>query len=213
MSEPQAELTPREKILAWMAAHGVTVESTFVPYSQSRHAKAGGIGGEGKPWPSLNWSVRIMAPGPADRFGARAPREVVATDYSAGSDHAPASKADKAKIARAASFYGRSDSVTRADMIAWELENGRAVASAFGGGFSGRDAIKPDPCDVLHSLARDSDVIDAGGFEEWARDLGYDTDSRKAESIYRACLEIALKLRAGLGEQALADLREACVDY
>ena len=43
--------------------------------------------------------------------------------------------------------------------------------------------------------------------------LGYDPDSRKAEGIYRACLELALKLRNGLGEKLLAELREAVADY
>ncbi|TIW00620.1 MAG: hypothetical protein E5V77_09360 [Mesorhizobium sp.] len=76
-----------------------------------------------------------------------------------------------------------------------------------------RNTRKPIPApsigDVLQSLARDSDVLDAGGFESWAADYGYDTDSRAAESIYRACLEIAMKLRAGLGESLLAEIRLA----
>lgn len=199
----QPEMTAAEKIRAWMEAHGVSVESTFVPYSKSRNAKGGGMGGD-KPWPSLNWSVRILAP---------KGRMILETSYSAGSAHAPAYKASAEKIKRAAMFYGRSDQVTRADMIAWELENGKAVASVGGGQFSGREPITPDPVAVLASLAMDSSVLDAGGFEAWAAEFDYDPDSRKAEAIYRACLEIALKLRAGLGEAGLSALREVCQDY
>ncbi len=37
--------------------------------------------------------------------------------------------------------------------------------------------------------------------------------SRKAEAIYRACIETALQLRAGIGEAAMSALRDACQDY
>ena len=48
---------------------------------------------------------------------------------------------------------------------------------------------------------------------EWAKDFGYDTDSRKAETTYRACLEIALQLRNGIGEAGFTRLQEASFDY
>jgi hypothetical protein len=56
-------------------------------------------------------------------------------------------------------------------------------------------------------------VLDSGSFEEWAADYGFDTDSRKAETTYRACLDIALKLRNGIGEDGLRKLQEAFQDY
>ena len=47
----------------------------------------------------------------------------------------------------------------------------------------------PDVADILGSYARDYvSANNAGSFEDWASDLGYDTDSRKAEESYRACL-------------------------
>jgi hypothetical protein len=66
----------------------------------------------------------------------------------------------------------------------------------------------PDATDVLSSLCTDASVLDSSGFEDWASEFGYDTDSRQAESTYRACLEIALKLRAAIGDAALSELRE-----
>lgn len=65
---------------------------------------------------------------------------------------------------------------------------------------------------VLHSLSLDSSAMDAT-FEDWAMDYGYDTDSRKAEATYRACLDSAIKLRAGLGDANLSKLRELAQDY
>ena len=73
--------------------------------------------------------------------------------------------------------------------------------------------IAPDACNVIASLSMDSSVLDCSSFEEWAGGFGYDVDSRKAESIYRACLEIALKLRNGLGEEGLRALQIATQDY
>lgn len=71
----------------------------------------------------------------------------------------------------------------------------------------------PHAADVLHSLILDSDVLEYGSFEEWASSLGYDEDSRTAEKIYRACLEIALKLRQLLGDELIAKLRDALQEY
>ena len=72
---------------------------------------------------------------------------------------------------------------------------------------------RPDIKDVLYSLILDSNVLNYPEFEEWASDCGYETDSRKAESIYRDCLKNALKMRGSLGESLLAQLSEAFQDY
>jgi hypothetical protein len=67
--------------------------------------------------------------------------------------------------------------------------------------------------DVIYSLIQDYSVIDNGSFESWASDYGYDTDSRKAEQTYRACLDSALQLRAALGDSVIAELQELFQDY
>ena len=112
------------------------------------------------------------------------------TDYMAGSGHCP-------------SYKQGTLMVHEADMIRRECETGQSRIRP----------IAPELADVLHSLASDADVIHYPGFEQWAADTGYDADSRKAESIYRACLATALKLRAMLGNEGLERLREACRDY
>jgi hypothetical protein len=73
--------------------------------------------------------------------------------------------------------------------------------------------IKPDPLDVIHSLALDSDVLDFPTFEQWASEFGYDEDSRKAEKIYHACLTIGLRMRAALGDAALQELQAAARNH
>jgi hypothetical protein len=67
--------------------------------------------------------------------------------------------------------------------------------------------------DVLACLASDASALDCASFEEWAADLGYDTDSRKAETVYRACVACGLALRSMFGDAGLAELREITKEW
>lgn len=138
--------------------------------------------------PSLNWRVTLKRNG----------RDVLTTDYSAGCGHTESYKASVKKL-------GSRNCIMRDDAIRAECETGIGYAS--------RKHVALEPRDVLYSLVMDADVIDAGTFEEWASNYGYDTDSRKAESIYRACLEHALKLRAAIGDAGLSQLRDIFQNY
>lgn len=71
----------------------------------------------------------------------------------------------------------------------------------------------PKLLDVLYCLVQDASVLDSGGFEEWASDCGYDTDSRSAEKTYRQCIDQSLQLRNLLGNDNLERLRELYQDY
>ncbi len=150
----------------------LTVDSVFVPWSESRNAKAD--------HPSLNWCVTIKLKG----------REILTTDYSYGSAHCPASKAS-------VKVLGGQNSLMRDNHIRWECQHGYASAIGAPGPVRGTSKpLMPNPLDVLHSLVLDAATIDCRDFEEWASEFGYDTDSRRAEATYRACLDIGLKMRA-----------------
>lgn len=61
---------------------------------------------------------------------------------------------------------------------------------------------KPTLSDVLDCLASDASYIEnASDFESFCGDLGYDTDSRKAEKIYEAVKRNAEKIRLLLGPE------------
>lgn len=185
----------KQRILDTAAELGLSMTSKFVPWSQSRN--------KAEKSPSLNWLITI------DCNHNGPPRHILTTDYMAGSGNCPAYKASVKEM-------GRQNSLMRSEAITIECETGK-LARVWGGGGVGVHSDKPLPppdlADVLYSLASDADVLDAGGFEEWASNYGYDTDSRKAEAVYRACLDIALKLREAIGEAGLTKLREACQDY
>lgn len=68
-------------------------------------------------------------------------------------------------------------------------------------------ACKPTLAEILDSLALDaSDIANGYEFEEWAENLGYDTDSRQAERIYNACKDVFLGLVRLLGLEGVNDL-------
>lgn len=191
MTDTESAPTARDLITQAMESLGVTIRSEFVPWSQSRNAK---------PSPklndySLNWKVTVVRGG----------RDILTTDYGAGIGHCPSYKQGPVTI-------------NLEERLILECETGKnhkgvpdhLMHMAFPRKLP---LLQPDSCDVISSLIMESSVLDESTFEDWASSLGYDTDSRKAESMYRACLEIALKLRNGLGEAGLAALRVACQDY
>jgi len=71
----------------------------------------------------------------------------------------------------------------------------------------------PSDTDVFHSLLSDTSDVDGSDFEEWAENLGMDTDSRRAEKMFKACQDTLLNLRLLFTDAELSDLREAFEDY
>lgn len=66
---------------------------------------------------------------------------------------------------------------------------------------------RPPLSDVMYCLAREAMGLDIGvGFEGWAKDFGYDTDSRRAEAIYNKLHDQATCLYGLLGGEAYLEL-------
>jgi len=88
-------------------------------------------------------------------------------------------------------------------------DNWRCVLTRKGGGKfrtpfgmgSGHAGKAPELADVLDCIASDCATVEnAQGFEDWAGELGYETDSRAHEKIYKACLRQRDRLKAWLGD-------------
>jgi hypothetical protein len=193
-TETNDQLDQPAHLEATLQAAGLSISCEFVPFSRSRNAA--------EKLPSLNWRVTVyMLSG-----------VVLTTDYGQGSAYAPSYKP---------TFTSRR---TLADqdrdlMVAWECETGghaigvRHTGTVEAYGSLSKKVSPPTAADVLYSLLSDASAIDSPTYEDWADDYGYDRDSRKGEAIYRACIEIGLKLRAALGEPLLSELRDATQDY
>lgn len=69
----------------------------------------------------------------------------------------------------------------------------------FSKGF-GHNGAEPTAAEVLECLASDcAGIENAGGFEQWCSEYGYDTDSRTAERTFKVCEKQAEKLNTFLG--------------
>lgn len=167
---------------------GIGYTATFIPQSKSRNAK--------EKYASFNWIVTISK-------GTHSSQQIT-TDYMQGIGYAPKDN-----------FYAKNPSLHNKTIMESEIK-----LMTEGGVYCTRENqhIKkklPAPAlrDVLCCLVSDACVIDAGGFENWASDMGMDTDSRKAEKLYKDCLDIAIKLRAMLGNDNLVKIQEAFQRY
>ena len=70
----------------------------------------------------------------------------------------------------------------------------------------------PSVVDILHSLLQDSQSADQT-FENWCSELGYDSDSRKAESTYNECRKILRWLQSCLTAEELEQFGKLFQDY
>lgn len=175
---------PETKINDWASKYNVTAKYEFVPFSLSRNAK--------EKLPSLNWKVTLR----------RKEREFMRFDYSQGCAHAPSYKQNMK--------YAHEHETVKA-----ECERGKhgRFLQSMGVHSFGKPIDPPKLADVLYSICMDSEAIEYGTFQEWAGSMGYETDSRKAEAIYNACISEALKLRGTVGDKAMSELRDATQDY
>jgi hypothetical protein len=83
--------------------------------------------------------------------------------------------------------------------------NGKQLTTYFSQGYGITGEPKPE--DVLSSLSLDSSGVEnSRSFEDWAAEYGYDTDSRKAERIYKVCEKQANKLKTFLGDDLYQEL-------
>jgi len=151
-------------------------------------------------WQGIGYTVRL----------SYKDREVVKTDYSLGIGHV------KVKEYRC---IGPFDHEERRFLEAWtanphanfknkEFQLGVAVKLAK------LQKVTPSKDDVIWSLLMDaSPQIYDQTFEDWASELGYDADSRKAERIYKECCDTGRALISVLGRERVTELQEAFQDY
>lgn len=166
-----------------LSKHGLTVESEFVPFSQSRNSK--------EKTPSLNWKVTLK----------RRDTKILTTDYMAGCAHAPSYQQRETYDSRRMVIAECENGFACRMMYSLDFIS-----------FDKKKPILPNPQDVVYSLLIDSEVLDYSSFEDWAESFGYEPDSRSAEKTYNDCMKIALQFRQ-LGESVIAELKEAYQDY
>lgn len=85
------------------------------------------------------------------------------------------------------------------------VKPGRAFSLEFSQGSA--HTKSPTAADIIECLALDFSGLDwCDGFEDWAENYGYDTDSREAERIYTECKRQRDAFAAAFGPDITADL-------
>ena len=135
--------------------------------------------------------------------------------YSIGSGHVPPIKKSKRDQTQLSGFTGGSGVFWTIQRKGWRIipnmscEEDREEGLAMMQKQAKRCKIKPKLADVLHSFLMDGQpAFDAYTFEEWAKEYGYNEDSRKAESIFQECLKTGDNLRRHLSAAEIEKLRE-----
>lgn len=112
-------------------------------------------------------------------------------------------------ITMTAEQVDRNPNMDATDMDHWRCtfrRQRRVFTSYYSMGY-GHNGKQPDAADVLDTLASNAtSVANTQSFEEWARDLGFDPDSRKAERTYRTIEGQSAKLAKFLEDAAYQDL-------
>ena len=176
--------TKRNELDSYIASLPIAYSAVFVPQSQSRKAGEKNL--------SINWKITITGK-----------NNNLTTDYMQGIGHIP-------NYPKIVPFNSRRTIAVEAFE---KLASEKGIAAPNLSSRYGDKLNPPTLKGVLYSLISDSDVLNYDSFESWAGDLGYDTDSRKAEKIYRDCIAIALKLKGIIGNEAMEKLRELFQDY
>jgi len=169
-------------------ANNIELNSTFIPFSQVHKERKTDFGDKS----ALNYKVTLRIAG----------RDVTTFDYTIGRGHIEL----PAKLEKYSSFMKRQyiEHVCEAPHRPFGFENVRV---------SKPHVPTPELLDVLYSLLSDTDTRNYSNFEDWAEMLGYDTDSRRAERIYKECLQTALALRNALPHKDMEELVELFQEY
>jgi|SRR5215831_1702594 len=209
-SQTAASATSYEALDQYIAELGIAYTAAFVRQSASRNS--------GEKNKSLNWRVSLV------RGKYR-----LDTDYMQGIGHVPGYnhfaappplhyesrllRADQERAAETGTYpVGRTTLADKTSRVRPAIPRDYKSESRFGV----KLVALPPPVlrDVLYSLVRDSQsVLDAPCFEEWASELGYDTDSREAERTYQACARISMDLMRLIGRTGIARLSTLFQDY
>lgn len=104
---------------------------------------------------------------------------------------------------KAHDFYFDDDKDTR-DIYYITLKNDRHRYRFTFGQSIANTGTAPTPYDVLSVLTK----YDVGTFENFCSDFGYDTDSRKAEKLYKAVLKEWDNVRKLFTDEELNQLQE-----
>ncbi len=184
-------MTPQENFEKFILDNKISITHKFVPFSISRNSE--------EKDKTLNWKVTI-----------KSPHGQFTCDYQKGVGHLPYPSTHMGNL------NGYQKKVIN-EAIESAVETGVARKLSIKGadvniGIGNAPFPNPTLQEVLYSLTLDADVKNYLSFDSWAREYGYDTDSRKGEKIYKECQKITESLSKVLHGADKIDLVRNLID-
>ncbi len=183
-----------KQFMDWARENDVTIESAF-----------GGFSSEGG-WDHFVWQVEVKV-GDSDAW--KVPK------YSTGSGHCEVFPEEESMRAQRAvrAAINLTERKRAAVTGLHALKKTHVVRVGFGRGRATPSWLVPNPPtlgDVLQSLQSDAQCGEHLLFEDFADELGFDLDSRKAEKTWRACQETRGHLQRLFGSlfESFTELQE-----
>lgn len=182
-------MTEQKTLADFIAEHGLTMSASY----QGRFTNDATASSDDRKWDHFAWRVTI----------ANGKRNY-STDYRMGIAHQHWDR-------KGAPIHDLPRGEKWGEQVSQRIIGGRGL-TVFDVECRDRYA-KPTPPsleDVLDSLRSDAESVENNPlFDDWAGDMGYDTDSRKAEKVFHACQEVRGQLIKLLGQTAYNDLLES----
>ena len=163
---------------------GISIKSKFIPFSKSRYKDDEIL--------SLNWEITLL----------KNEKEILSSDYSMGTGHCPANKTN-------------NKGSNLKEMIAKECEEG--FETWYGNALyyvhvNKKKPIHPDMVNFVWCIFCDA-RYGTDNFEDFCSNFGYDTDSRRAEKMWKESVEIAAKFYSSFTTDEINKLEEIYQDY
>jgi hypothetical protein len=185
--QKQKEQDAQAEIVSLLDKIGVTMTAQHVPTVYDHKKAVSASGGTDENWPHIAWSCKFTSP-----------RGSFTADYRQGLGHLP----------KSIQYPPRT--VCDVDIVRVALESGTVPVLRHGHAVPQKSSPLPAPerLDVIYCLMSDAEAAQYESFEQWAAELEYDADSRKAEKIFIQCRNVALDLNRVFGAAVVERLRE-----
>lgn len=168
--------------------HGITVRLTAKPYGEVDRRD------EKNPWPHVAYQVELCIGGKAMPITWR---------EGVGLVKLPGKMPPSLLMSKYGSLYYAMRKNPYAKFT--DIQGMADIAAAVAVSEKRIPSVSDMLCNLSDSLCT---FEDAGSFEEFAADFGYDSDSRKAEKLYNDVMDEGRKLKALLGHKLADELLE-----
>lgn len=176
-------MSKHDEILEEITRQGVTMNTTFIPYSKVSDEDRTSWGSS----KFMSWNVELCGNG-----------QKLKTPYRQGCGHCPG--------------YKQCDrTISQDELIKFEIETGYAGKVLVSGQIMKSKKIELDIVDVVWSVCTDVQTVADCTFGDWSNEFGYSDDSIRARKIYDDLIQQRIMFLRVVKD--FNKLVEVCQDY